>query len=410
MSGSGKRLVGKALAAIDRLRISHILLLAFVLRILFYAVVYENFADRYGWKSDDNYDEIAKNVIAGNGYRINDAEPPSTVRPPLYTVFLILIFSTLGEERWKVVVMQALLQALVCGILYRIGRRTTNSTAAAKAAAFIFAVYPQSMLYSSMLLTESLFAFLTVLSASLYLDFIEKEDAKSAVLLGVVLGMAALTRPVSLLLLVPLLAWYVFGGGRTALKRRLRNTAIAASVFILALVPWTVRNYLLTDKIIPVASRGGHFFYSNTISGREEELSDQMREFGEANNNEPDKRDEAYISLALRNIAEKPHLFLRNTLMSMLDFWYRGHSRSISIFNAVVNFTLLSLAVLGVLHYRKFHGALLVPFLIFILYYNVCYGLLHAIARYSFPVIAFVMLYASFYLWHESARNRHAGL
>jgi 4-amino-4-deoxy-L-arabinose transferase-like glycosyltransferase len=261
-----------------------------------------------------------------------------------------------------------------------------------------------------MLLTESLFAFLTALSAYVYLDFVEKENAKSAALLGLVLGMAALTRPVSLLIVVPLLAWYVFERDRTPVRRRVRNAVTVLSMFILALVPWTVRNYLITEQIIPVASRGGHFFYSNTIASREEEVRDQMNEFGQANNDEPEKRDEAYIQLALRNIAEKPHLFVKNTLMTMLDFWYRGHSRSISIFNAIVNFALLFLAVPGILRLRRLHGALLVPFLIFILYYNICYGLLHAISRYSFPVIGFVMLFASFYLWHDAARNRHAGL
>jgi 4-amino-4-deoxy-L-arabinose transferase-like glycosyltransferase len=399
---------GRITGGLGRIKMSHILVLAFVLRILFYVIVYENFADAYGWRSDDNYDEIAKNVLAGKGYRINDTEPPTTVRAPIYTLFLMLVYGVFGDERWKVVVAQALLQILACWILYRMARKMTNSENVAKVTAVLFAIYPQSMLYGSMLLTESLFTLLTILTAYLYFGFIQKEDVKHTVLLGVLFGVTALTRPVSLLLALPLLAWYMVGKTRTAWKRGLRNSFAVISVMVLTLMPWTVRNYLVSGSLVPVASRGGHFLYSNTITDREEEVDDQIREFGKADNNDPEKRDTAYLHLALENIAERPHLFLKNTLATVLDFWYRGHSRSTSLFNGLVNFSLLFMGVLGVIYYKRCHGAMLVPFIVFVLYYNICYGLLHAISRYSFPVMAFVMFYASYYLCRDVLRESDA--
>lgn len=403
-----KSITGRMLEGIGRVDVRYILLSAFLLRMLFYIVVYENFADEYGWRSDDNYDEIARNVLAGEGYRVSDTAPPNTVRAPFYTLFLVLIYAVLGEERWKVVLAQALLQTLACWILYRLARKTTNSEIVAKTASVLFAVYPQSMLYCSMFLTESLFSLLTILTAYAYLEFYTKQGVKRATLLGILFGASALTKPVALALVLPLLAWSVITRTDAPRRARLVSSFWVIALFLLTLTPWTLRNYFITGTIIPVTSRGGHFFYSNTITGREEEIADQVRQFGRADEDDPAGRDMTYLRMALLNIAEKPHLFVKNTFMTVLDFWYRGHSRSISIFNALVNFTLLFPGVLGMMHYRRFRGAMLAPLLIFVLYYNVCYGLLHAISRYSFPVIVFVMLFASYYLSRAALGASHA--
>jgi len=95
---------------------------------------------------------------------------------------------------------------------------------------------------------------------------------------------------------------------------------------------------------------------------------------------------------------------MRNTMKTTLDFWYRGHSREISVFNGFINFSLLSLAILGIRRYRRRWGVLFTPVLVMILYFNMCYGLLHAISRYSFPIMPFIMLYAS-YFYHSYAGN-----
>jgi len=245
--------------AIQRVKLKHILVLAFLLRIMFFVVVFNNFADNYGWMTDDNYDEIALNVIQGNGYRVHSTEPLNTVRPPLYTLFLMMIFTVFGQARWIIVLVQALLQVMTCFLLYRLTERMTGSIATAKAAAILLAVYPQSMLYGSMYLTESLFTLLLVATALVYLNLVSENDSKRSLVLGVVLGLSALTRPVSMLLMLPLILLYIVKTRSVNVKSRFLNSVLVILAFVVTIVPWTVRNYQCTGKIIPISSRGGAF-------------------------------------------------------------------------------------------------------------------------------------------------------
>ncbi len=410
MSTNGGILAGKPARMLGRVNPGHILLLAFVLRIVFFLTVFEAYSGKYGWERDDNYDEIALNVLDGNGYRIDPDLPPNTVRPPLYTLFLMFVFSLFGHARWKVVVAQALLQTLVCYLVYRLGKRFTGDSNTAKLAALLYAVYPQSMLYTSMYMTESLFALLIILSAWVYFDVAAGDSGPKSLLLGILLGLSALTRPIAMLLFVPVCVLYLWRGRhRTVERSRLfRNAVLVVLSFVLTITPWTLRNYAMTGKIIPVSSRGGHFLYSNTIADAEEERTDQIEAFGEADNSDPEGRDATYLSMALSNILEKPHLFLANTVRTMLDFWHRGHSRAISVFNGITNFFLLFLAVLGVVKYGRRTGVLLTVLVVYVLYFNLCYGLLHAISRYSFPVIPFVLIYAAYSVTVIPGGSSHA--
>jgi len=394
--------------AVQSIKLKHILVIVFLLRIVFFAVVYNNFADSFGWERDDNYDEIALNVIQGNGYRVHTTDPPNTVRPPLYTFFLMTVFVLFGQARWKIVTFQALLQVMTCYLLYRLTKKMTGSTTAARVAAILFAVYPQSMLYSSMFLTESLFTLLLVIVALAYLNLVRNNDGWRSMVLGAVLGLSALTRPVSMLLIVPMVLLYLTKTKQVGFQSRAFNSVVVIMTFVVILIPWTVRNYQITGKIIPVSSRGGHFLYSNTISSRQEEVENQVQEFGVADNSDPEGRDGKYLAMAVKNILGRPHMFIGNTVRTALDFWYRGHSLTISVFNGIINFSLLFFAALGILLYRQRWGVLLTPILLMVLYFNMCYGLLHAISRYSFPIMPFIMLYAAFFFHSHSRTGRNA--
>ena len=394
--------------ALRRIELKHILLLAFLLRIVFFVVVFGNFADNFGWARDDNYDEIALNVIQGNGYRINATDSPNTVRPPLYTLFLMTVFVIFGQARWKIVVIQALLQVITCYLLYRLTLKMTGSKTSSKVAALLLAVYPQSMLYCSMYLTETLFTLLLVITALAYLNLVTNNDGKRSLILGMVLGLAALTRPVSMLLILPLVLLYLVKTSNIDLRSRFLNAGLVILAFVITIIPWTIRNYDCTGKVIPVSSRGGHFLYSNTITSKQDEVRDQIKAFGVNDNNDVEARDGKYLEMAVRNILNKPHLFIGNTIKTSLDFWYRGHSRVISVFNGIVNFSLLLFAIFGILRYRQRWGIVLTPILMMVLYFNTCYGLLHAISRYSFPVMPFIMLYAAYFFYCSTENERNA--
>lgn len=77
-------------------------------------------------------------------------------------------------------------------------------------------------------------------------------------LAGVVLGLAALTRP-NVLIVAPMVGlWFLF---RRSLGQSLLRLLPVALLSVLVLVPWVARNYGIYDTFIPVALNSGDNFY-----------------------------------------------------------------------------------------------------------------------------------------------------
>jgi 4-amino-4-deoxy-L-arabinose transferase-like glycosyltransferase len=368
-----------------------IVLVTVLLRILFYLSAFKGFEDDFGWLADDNYDEIATNVLSGHGYVIHPGDEPNTTRTPLYTYFLLLHFILFGWSRISLVIVQSFLQAGAFLILYGIAKRIFHSRWIAFISAIALACYPQSMLYACQYLTESLYILLMMASAAAFLWLLRSHWGRAYVLMGGMLGLLTLCRPVSQFLIFPIGLISILSAHDHRRKSWL-GIVMMALVFLAVLSPWMIRNYQITGGFFSVTTFGSRYLYSNTIALPEEEEA-VVRELQSKNIQDVKTEEARWFQLAVRNIMRNPFLFLKNTIRTSLDFWHRGHSLPISIFNAFVNFPLLLLGILGMWSAWK-KGILVFPFLIILLYFNGIYGLLHAISRYSFPVIPFVIMYA----------------
>jgi hypothetical protein len=99
-------------------------------------------------------------------------------------------------------------------------------------------------------------------SAFCFLKLKEAPNYKNGILCGTFLGLATLTRPVTLLMyaFTPIWSLRVFyGEWKTAIK----TTAVCLAAMSVPLGYWTVRNYSLTSKVIPVCTVGGRTFYAS---------------------------------------------------------------------------------------------------------------------------------------------------
>ena len=101
------------------------------------------------------------------------------------------------------------------------------------------------------MMTESTYGVFAAFSMLVAYRLLDKPDARFALLLGALLGLAALARGEALLLLPLLLI---------PLLRRpggLRIAAATCAMFVVVLVPWTVRNWSEFDRPVLVATEGG---------------------------------------------------------------------------------------------------------------------------------------------------------
>jgi 4-amino-4-deoxy-L-arabinose transferase-like glycosyltransferase len=194
---------------------------------------------------DSNFFHGTANLVAdGHGF----VEPflygkgidvPTAAHPPLYPLLLSVV-SWFGGTSWHAHrVFGCFLGGITIVLIALIARRLGGDRAGVIAAA-IAAVYPVLVATDGALMSEGLYTLLFAAILYVALLFWDRRDLRLGALLGVLIGLTALTRSEALALL-PLLAWPL----ALALEGRRRRIALVAvsSVACLAvLAPWVIRN------------------------------------------------------------------------------------------------------------------------------------------------------------------------
>jgi 4-amino-4-deoxy-L-arabinose transferase-like glycosyltransferase len=192
-------------------RLWSIILLGLIVRLVY--------AQLWTWIAGDTVDywELARSIANG---QFTLGGQPTAFRPPLYPLFIYLVQDP--------ILLQCLLGAVTCGLLYRITRRLLPP--------LLYCFAPLTIHYTVSVMTETLFTFLLVLAVYLWLR-------ERLIWCGVVFGLAFLTKPIVLpMLLMGLLISLV-------LRKHRRAMLIMTAVTVLVAMPWIVRNSLLEHKL-----------------------------------------------------------------------------------------------------------------------------------------------------------------
>jgi 4-amino-4-deoxy-L-arabinose transferase-like glycosyltransferase len=199
---------------------------------------------------------LVQNLLAGRGFSL---QGPTAITPPLYIFFLAGLYKIFGSPV-AVRLVQALLGALACVLLYALGRRMADPTTGL-VAGVIMGAHPLVAYLAGLHLTENLFL-LFVLLFILQSTVVARRPYPGAVFsLGLLVGLAALTRAVFLFFLPMLLPWAMSQWGwRASLSYRV--VALAAAGAALVILPWTLRNYFVFHAVVPVQSNGGMVFWA----------------------------------------------------------------------------------------------------------------------------------------------------
>ena len=202
--------------------------------------------DKALWPDSATYLEVAHEWVEGKGIAGDPNSSSDLYRSPGYPAFLAAVFRIAGENYTPVVVVQLLMGVAVSLMLFALGRMFW-SPRVGYAAALLYALTPNAVLWALSILSDTLFVFL-VAAALLCLGLLMKtERTRWAVVSGVCLGLGALTRPIGQLL-VPL---WILGMVVWAIWRRtnLRRTFVAIAALALAtlavILPWAYRNQVV---------------------------------------------------------------------------------------------------------------------------------------------------------------------
>lgn len=215
------------------------------------------------------YARISQALYAGEGYTQGEGnehlQSASNYQPGL-PLLVTAIYELRGEPDQEAArIVLALLSSLAVLFAFFLGRRLAGPGAGVMAAGAV-AVYPALLEYSGMLMTEPLGTALLGGMALLFLHARERTALWPWAVAGLALGALVMLRPeyLPLVVVLPLLALAPWGRGGPLARPLLARAALMTGCACLVLLPWTVRNFVAFDRVVPVSTGSGQVLYAGS--------------------------------------------------------------------------------------------------------------------------------------------------
>ena len=283
-----------------------------------------------------DYDEIARNVLSGDGFVARDnwfGYPMRSWRAPLYPFFLAGVYAVAGFSHLAVKVVQALLGSGTVLAVYALSRRLHPGSALLAAA--VAAAYGPLVASASEIMTETPFTCLFTWSAYLAVESgtapgVAGRTWRRDLAAGVGAGLTALARPVGILVWPAALVVGALQGAGSwragAAARRawaVRAAWVSAGV-VAAVCPWTIRNAFVHGALVPISTHGGFVIARSNAAPPDWRLEDgwRIREEVFARTPSEVERDRRWLEQGLAAIAGHPGTYLRLAGERFLRFWY----------------------------------------------------------------------------------------
>jgi len=203
---------------------------------------------------------IAYSLATGKGFSSpfrRETGPTAWLTPvyPLLVAGVFRIFGILSAKSFFVVVfLNALFSAAACIPIFLVGKKISG-LGVASGAAWLWALYPNAVMMPFEWVWDTCLA--ALLGALLLWATLQLADspqrARDWCAYGLLWGFTLMTNP-SLGLLLPFLLGWAAVRGRRATGLSLSKPALAAGIAFLCCVPWTVRNYVVFHKLVPLRS------------------------------------------------------------------------------------------------------------------------------------------------------------
>lgn len=368
------------------------------------------------------YLERAIGLVHGLGYTLHGY--PTALWPPGWPYFLAGVVWLFGPSVLAIEIVQAILNALLAGIAFLIGRELFGRSAGI-AAGCAYAFLPSAVEWNATLASEPLYSLLCALGIYIWIKCAPRGLGWFA-LSGVILGAAALVRPSALLYwIVPLVYAIVVRAERPQL--RAWAGAVATTVLCAAIVisPMIVRNYHAFGTFVMISNNGGVSLYEGNnpdSTGSDSQLQNPQIERLLLNPRTEPEGDKLASKLAIAYMLAHPQrelvlalkkikaLYARDD--SMIRFTLRsGHFRepvspppsdrlasAIAIVNNVAYYVFMLFALYGLLLCFLKTGVARSPrwgvLLGLILYNTAVFAVITGVERYRYPVMPYLSVFA----------------
>ncbi len=243
--------------------------LALLVRIVYNLTVA---SDYYPLHDSLGYQIMAFNILDKHCFCLspNNIAVSTVTRVPLWPLVISGVSLIAGRASIYPRLCLSCADAGTCVLIYLFARDLFNKRLGL-VAGLMACVYPALYIYTGWMYAEALFTFL--LTAICYcLLRIQRDEGKSRslwILCGVLLALLALTRPNGIVVTALVILWTAFLVWRRRLSRRaLKHAALTILLTCLLIAPWTIRNYLVSHRFVPLAVGDGQVLlgaYNNTV-------------------------------------------------------------------------------------------------------------------------------------------------
>jgi 4-amino-4-deoxy-L-arabinose transferase-like glycosyltransferase len=231
-----------------------VLFVAAFLRFLSIAFV-RSFLHPQTWE----FGPLAENIVKGLGYSDlmhNGTYQPSIYMPPGYSYFLAFFYRIGGERPTTflvVAIMQAGMGVLLVYLVYRLALILLGKPEAVVAAC-LSAIYPALVYMCNEFHPINIYVVLEVATVWFLVRYLQISASwRELIIAGICAGILLLFRGETPALVLLYAAALLLQGGLKAAKPALVFLVIAFA----CLAPWTIRNYRVFGKVVPVCASGG---------------------------------------------------------------------------------------------------------------------------------------------------------
>ncbi len=246
---------------------------------------------------NDGYIQLARSLVAGDGYVFEKNGPPVFHRPPLYPLFLVPVaLFPENLQRYVIVIPQSILVGFIGMMIFRIAKQLYNQTVATSAV-LIFLINPwvywNAKNPMAVILQTLLYLIFVYLTMSEFFEIVGLSGLIKKTTLwlrGLTIGIFGAGLALTHVAMLPIVFVFIFILFITALfrnRRHLLPALIAIIVAVCLIAPWTYRNWVVFGRFIPVSGGGGLAYFNGNVHW----------DFIEP---QPQKKSESYIDASLR--------------------------------------------------------------------------------------------------------------
>lgn len=196
------------------------------------------------WRSGSpSYGIVANSIIEQKIISL-DKTTPTAYRPPLYPMFLAAHL-LVSEESRPILITQSILAGITFGLLAAVAYAYTQKPWPIVLMIFLFAIIKFIAIDNIVQHETVLFTCLLCLGGLIFTSEARSHSAKKVISLGIVLGLAALTRPLAPAILI--LGGFWFGWliyQKEPFAEVYKRIALFTAVSVFILLPWGIRNWV----------------------------------------------------------------------------------------------------------------------------------------------------------------------